>query len=107
MHPTPSAIVRPSASQESAPRPLRAPRAVKAQGATPPVLPVSVTYLCGTLVVSTYFVVLSDRRTYTVDKRHGNGARRVRMISSGRVVTLSPRTVAAIGNWIDRIEARS
>jgi hypothetical protein len=30
----PSAIVRPSASQESAPRPLRAPRAVKAQGAT-------------------------------------------------------------------------
>lgn len=26
--------VRPSASQESAPRPLRAPRAVKAQGAT-------------------------------------------------------------------------
>lgn len=38
MHPflrlEPRPQVRPSASQESAPRPLRAPRAVKAQGAT-------------------------------------------------------------------------
>lgn len=34
MHPIPPATVLPSASQESAPRPLRAPRAVKAQGAT-------------------------------------------------------------------------
>lgn len=67
-------------------------------------LPSRVTHLGDvTQAVASYFVKLSDGRTYRVDRRHSTRTLRVRMIPSGRCVTLSEVTKAAIGVQIDRL----
>lgn len=68
--------------------------------------PVSVAHLADMAACSSYFVTLDDRRTYRVD-RYFNLRCRVRTIPSGRAVTLAKSTLADIGDWIARIEARS
>ncbi len=65
--------------------------------------PVRVEHLLDVAACSSYLVKLDDGRAYRVDRRHSNRALRVRMIPSGRCVTLALSTRAAIGLRIDAL----